>query len=457
MKRNKEISAQGTIEYLVVIAVVVVVSLVVVGLLGDQMGGASAVSTNSSEIGLRTGSISIIDSVASSDSGGLISLQNNTGDSLTVEKVVVDGTNHVFSSNPSMQIGERLNLDLNGITACTGSDKKNYSVKIVYTSSSGLEKVLDLGTIAIDCVPKIIPKGEVVKENTSSDENQTGNIEDCTYIYSDWADCNSDSLQTRTIESSSPEECVGTPELTQSCEYISPSNSCEYVYSSWSDCNSDGLKSRTVESSTPEGCTGTPVTMETCVSNPANLLSKSYFFDYGWSITFFPIYLGSGIYGDGNTYHWNAVGSYLESPAILDASGTETTGISVTSTNLGGMWANPFCALNDNMLKTYAYGNSEVQITITGLPANDYDIVIYSAPWDDPAYLAEYDLSVGGENQGAKYIDGTYGGSSAAWIEGTQYVQFRNITVQESENMIITIPTAHGYALLSGLQIVPLS
>lgn len=46
----------------------------------------------------------------------------------------------------------------------------------------------------------------------------------CTYTYSDWGDCQSDNTQTRTVLSSSPANCVGTPVLSQSCIYVPPSD-----------------------------------------------------------------------------------------------------------------------------------------------------------------------------------------------------------------------------------------
>jgi len=41
----------------------------------------------------------------------------------------------------------------------------------------------------------------------------------CTYTYSDWSACQPDNTQTRTVISSSPPGCVGTPVLSQSCTY----------------------------------------------------------------------------------------------------------------------------------------------------------------------------------------------------------------------------------------------
>jgi hypothetical protein len=44
----------------------------------------------------------------------------------------------------------------------------------------------------------------------------------CTYSYSAWTACQSNNTQTRTLISSNPSGCVGTPVLTQSCTYVPP-------------------------------------------------------------------------------------------------------------------------------------------------------------------------------------------------------------------------------------------
>jgi hypothetical protein len=85
----------------------------------------------------------------------------------------------------------------------------------------------------------------------------------CTYTYSDWSACQPNGTQTRTVISSSPAGCVGTPVLSQSCTYGGPPP-CTYIYSDWSACQPNGTQTRTVISSSPAGCTGTPVLSQPC-------------------------------------------------------------------------------------------------------------------------------------------------------------------------------------------------
>ena len=117
----------------------------------------------------------------------------------------------------------------------------------------------------------------------------TNNTSDstCTYLYSDWSSCQpsaTDSTigtKTRTVISKTPENCIGTPKTTETCTINN--STCTYFYSDWSSCQASttdsttGTRTRTVISSYPEGCTGTPITTETCTP------STSYYCEYTYS------------------------------------------------------------------------------------------------------------------------------------------------------------------------------
>jgi len=94
----------------------------------------------------------------------------------------------------------------------------------------------------------------------------------CTsFTYSAWGTCQSDNTQTRAIQSSSPAGCTGgTPLLSQSCTYVPPINVCtSFTYSAWGTCQSDNTQSRTVSTSLPAGCTGgTPLLSQSCTYVP---------------------------------------------------------------------------------------------------------------------------------------------------------------------------------------------
>jgi hypothetical protein len=159
-------SGQGTIEYLVILAIVIVISLVVVGLVMQQMSSSSNVSSTASEIKLKTGvdGISIVESVAGLDQNGLLVLKNMGSETITINKISVGGVDHNFSD--SVVMGSQLGFKLSDIVVCDGT-KKVYSVKIYFTSSSGLGKSADFENITIDCTNIVIPSGNFVEETNS--------------------------------------------------------------------------------------------------------------------------------------------------------------------------------------------------------------------------------------------------------------------------------------------------
>ena len=83
--------AQGTIEYLVVMAVVIVIGLLVVGLMSSFFDSSSGISSSLNKINTKSGVISISDLVSDVDGDGVVGLRNNTGENLTITSVLVGG------------------------------------------------------------------------------------------------------------------------------------------------------------------------------------------------------------------------------------------------------------------------------------------------------------------------------------------------------------------------------
>nr|HPM86257.1 hypothetical protein [archaeon] len=89
--RGNNSIAQGTIEYLVVIAVVVVLSLVVVALVINVSSSPSQqVLSSSDKAGnVAVGGISIVEAVSDLDGESLIRLSNNSSEGITLKKITV--------------------------------------------------------------------------------------------------------------------------------------------------------------------------------------------------------------------------------------------------------------------------------------------------------------------------------------------------------------------------------
>ena len=83
---------QGTIEYLVIIAIVIVIALVVVGLLLQVMNQGGEVPEQTARIAWQSGSPwAIIDWTGTTDGNLLVVLKNNSYETLTFVGMVVAG------------------------------------------------------------------------------------------------------------------------------------------------------------------------------------------------------------------------------------------------------------------------------------------------------------------------------------------------------------------------------
>lgn len=129
----------------------------------------------------------------------------------------------------------------------------------------------------------------------------------CSYVYSAFGTCQSNSSQSRSVISSSPVNCVGTPVLTQSCTYVV---SCSYTYSLWGSCQANSTQTRSVISSSPAGCSGTPITSQSCVNacHVCNYDINCTVYGYGgcWRCTN-STYVGGICQGSGNVFSGTCV------------------------------------------------------------------------------------------------------------------------------------------------------
>jgi|GEM_PF-7043503 len=176
--REKINRAQGTIEYLVLIAVIIVILLFALSIFIDRVGTAGVVLENATEL-KRIGSvngISLSDVVVGPDSNGLIVLKNVGTDLLTVDRIVVDGEDHNYSQ--PLVNGSEAVFDLNNVSACDG-EKKSYDVKVYYTSANNLDKLSDFQTITVKCLSVVssivTPISEVPPISEAPINNWEGN------------------------------------------------------------------------------------------------------------------------------------------------------------------------------------------------------------------------------------------------------------------------------------------
>lgn len=140
--------AQTATEYLIILAVVVVISLIVIGVLGGIPsigGGAKQTSLDSywrtADIGVVYLAVGAATTSISADGSGSISLRNNKVDTITITNVsLTDSTTGNVSSNTTTMVlsaGQQGSLTYSDLTnSGTTGASYSYTLMVQYTDSS---------------------------------------------------------------------------------------------------------------------------------------------------------------------------------------------------------------------------------------------------------------------------------------------------------------------------------
>jgi len=173
-KLSSNFKGQGTIEYLVILAIVVVISLVVVGLLMTQTQSSVNVSKTSSKIGGLTQSIGVIESLVSpTDQNFVVKLLNNSGSIITVSNVKVGDKNVNFSEDLA-QGGAKL-FKVNTGDVCELGKIVSEDVVVTYVTSEGLTKTEVVpGSVMFDCTPFNIAQANLANQCPSCGSTCSG-------------------------------------------------------------------------------------------------------------------------------------------------------------------------------------------------------------------------------------------------------------------------------------------
>jgi len=152
--------AQGTLEYLVIIAVVVVVALVVVAMLMNQTSSVGETSNKVSKLGSVSGQFAVKEIVVGADGNAIIVLQNNSGGVVSVESIgigrAVRGTGGTQLSSTGEQTFALENISSGCDCSSSIGQKKTCDINISYTSAEGLTKTISL-SVPVECESSVTP------------------------------------------------------------------------------------------------------------------------------------------------------------------------------------------------------------------------------------------------------------------------------------------------------------
>jgi hypothetical protein len=157
--KNYSNSGQGTIEYLVIIAVVIVIGLVVANMATGMFDQAQITRTSDSlkeQIG--SGGISVIDSIANYEGTGLLSLRNTGSEVITLTKITTEDAENEY--NLQWPQGNTNLIQTENLCICgTGQTQKTCEFTFYLTTRHGIEKKVTQ-TITIQCEEEAEPTKE---------------------------------------------------------------------------------------------------------------------------------------------------------------------------------------------------------------------------------------------------------------------------------------------------------
>jgi type II secretory pathway pseudopilin PulG len=171
--RGGDSFGQGTVEYLVIVVVIVVFGLLVASLVSGFFDSRTRVS--SQKISNLTGEISIKEAVADSQGDLLVVVTNQGSEPLTLTKISSGTMGGDYSKELSFSQEGVFFFDTNEqVCVCqTGMDKTECTINFSYTTSNGLKKSVSK-TITVECV------------NDSNSSKEITNFYHCADYEKDW-------------------------------------------------------------------------------------------------------------------------------------------------------------------------------------------------------------------------------------------------------------------------------
>jgi hypothetical protein len=134
---SKKSKAQGTIEYLVIIAIVVVIGLAVVSLVVGLVD-ADGVSYSVDKASNWSNTLALTETSVTTDGNYLVRLVNNDSDPVTITNVSIGGEDADYSEDLFMSSGQ--NFVISSSDVCDEGGKLANDVVITYVTKHGLVK-----------------------------------------------------------------------------------------------------------------------------------------------------------------------------------------------------------------------------------------------------------------------------------------------------------------------------
>jgi hypothetical protein len=133
--------AQGTIEYLIIIAIIIVIALVVVGLMSGFLNQGSRVNEMTSKAYWQAQELAVIDMGVDSNGDGKLIIKSNMPENVTITSATIGGV-PITPTNGQIFLGQEIVLHGENLPPCTGNTT-NYEITINYTTQNGIPNTLN--------------------------------------------------------------------------------------------------------------------------------------------------------------------------------------------------------------------------------------------------------------------------------------------------------------------------
>jgi len=243
--------AQGTIEYLVILAVIVIVSLIVVSLIINSAAPAEGISSSIGKVAGWSNTLAVTETSINPDGNFLVRLSNNTGSPLTITNVRVGDVNVDYSED--LFLGSQQNFVLSSDVVCSLGQTIVSDLLVTYVTEHGLVKTETFpANIAFNCDDYVV----TLAANKCPDVGESS----CEYI----GNATIDEVKTgRTFYSNSSDLLTGTLVVPDPVELHSGQTTCYNADNNPDSCppstgpgNQDANWDGTPKSYTPNGCGG---------------------------------------------------------------------------------------------------------------------------------------------------------------------------------------------------------
>jgi len=127
---------QGATEYLIILAIVIIIALIVVGAMGGIPGIGTGAKSRASKSFWQTSDVAIPNyAVTASNDAFIADVRNNLRNTIVLGTMTVNGQTMTCSQS-SLAAGQETNCTAASVTSCDAGDSYSFAVSLGYSDNS---------------------------------------------------------------------------------------------------------------------------------------------------------------------------------------------------------------------------------------------------------------------------------------------------------------------------------